>query len=294
MMRHASVTRRLFDIGNTIFLIALSLLCILPIIQVVAVSFSSSSAAAAGLVKLWPVDFSLKSYEFILKKKDFLGSFLISIERVILGTGISMFLTVTLGYALSKEVKDFRMRTFYAWYFVITILFSGGLIPWYLTIKYTNLLDTIWALVIPGAVTVFNVILVLNFFRGLPKELEESCFIDGGSHWTTLWKIYLPLSLPAIATITLFTIVNHWNSWFDGLMLMNSPSHYPLATYLQTAIIQHDFANMRAEDVKTLAEISDRTTRAAQIFIGALPIMAVYPFLQKYFMTGLVMGSVKE
>ncbi|GLI09819.1 protein LplC [Paenibacillus tyrfis] len=294
MMRHASVTRRLFDIGNTIFLIALSLLCILPIIQVVAVSFSSSSAAAAGLVKLWPVDFSLKSYEFILKKKDFLGSFLISIERVILGTGISMFLTVTLGYALSKEVKDFRMRTFYAWYFVITILFSGGLIPWYLTIKYTNLLDTIWALVIPGAVTVINVILVLNFFRGLPKELEESCFIDGGSHWTTLWKIYLPLSLPAIATITLFTIVNHWNSWFDGLMLMNSPSHYPLATYLQTAIIQHDFANMRAEDVKTLAEISDRTTRAAQIFIGALPIMAVYPFLQKYFMTGLVMGSVKE
>ncbi|WP_193394400.1 carbohydrate ABC transporter permease [Paenibacillus sp. A3] len=294
MMRHASVTRRLFDMGNTIFLIALSLLCILPIIQVVAVSFSSSSAAAAGLVKLWPVDFSLKSYEFILKKKDFLGSFLISIERVILGTGISMFLTVTLGYALSKEVKDFRMRTFYAWYFVITILFSGGLIPWYLTIKYTNLLDTIWALVIPGAVTVFNVILVLNFFRGLPKELEESCFIDGGSHWTTLWKIYLPLSLPAIATISLFTIVNHWNSWFDGLMLMNSPSHYPLATYLQTAIIQHDFANMRAEDVKTLAEISDRTTRAAQIFIGALPIMAVYPFLQKYFMTGLVMGSVKE
>ncbi|KPV60620.1 ABC transporter permease [Paenibacillus sp. A3] len=293
-MRHASVTRRLFDMGNTIFLIALSLLCILPIIQVVAVSFSSSSAAAAGLVKLWPVDFSLKSYEFILKKKDFLGSFLISIERVILGTGISMFLTVTLGYALSKEVKDFRMRTFYAWYFVITILFSGGLIPWYLTIKYTNLLDTIWALVIPGAVTVFNVILVLNFFRGLPKELEESCFIDGGSHWTTLWKIYLPLSLPAIATISLFTIVNHWNSWFDGLMLMNSPSHYPLATYLQTAIIQHDFANMRAEDVKTLAEISDRTTRAAQIFIGALPIMAVYPFLQKYFMTGLVMGSVKE
>jgi putative aldouronate transport system permease protein len=205
-----------------------------------------------------------------------------------------MFLTVTLGYALSKEAKDFRMRTFYAWYFVITILFSGGLIPWYLTIKYTHLMDTIWALVIPGAVTVFNVILLLNFFRGLPKELEESSFMDGGSHWITLWKIYLPLSMPAIATVSLFTIVGHWNSWFDGLMLVNSPSDYPLATYLQTAIIQQDFANMRAEDVKTLSEISDRTTRAAQIFIGALPIMAVYPFLQKYFMTGLVMGSVKE
>ncbi|WP_314591117.1 carbohydrate ABC transporter permease [Paenibacillus terrigena] len=294
MIQRASVTRSLFNICNLIFLIALSLLCILPVIQVIAVSFSSSSAAAAGLVKLWPVEFSLKSYEFILKKREFLGSFLISIQRVILGTGISMFLTVTLGYALSKEVKDFRMRSVYAWYFVITILFSGGLIPWYLTIKYTHLMDTIWALVIPGAVTVFNVILLLNFFRGLPKELEESSFIDGGSHWITLWKIYLPLSMPAIATVTLFTIVGHWNSWFDGLMLMNSPSHYPLATYLQTAIIQQDFANMRAEDVKTLSEISDRTTRAAQIFIGALPIMAVYPFLQKYFMTGLVMGSVKE
>ncbi|WP_018759637.1 carbohydrate ABC transporter permease [Paenibacillus terrigena] len=294
MIQRASVTRSLFNICNLIFLIALSLLCILPVIQVIAVSFSSSSAAAAGLVKLWPVEFSLKSYEFILKKKEFLGSFLISIQRVILGTGISMFLTVTLGYALSKEVKDFRMRSVYAWYFVITILFSGGLIPWYLTIKYTHLMDTIWALVIPGAVTVFNVILLLNFFRGLPKELEESSFIDGGSHWITLWKIYLPLSMPAIATVTLFTIVGHWNSWFDGLMLVNSPSHYPLATYLQTAIIQQDFANMRAEDVKTLSEISDRTTRAAQIFIGALPIMVVYPFLQKYFMTGLVMGSVKE
>lgn len=294
MIQHASVTRSLFNICNLIFLIALSLLCILPVIQVIAVSFSSSSAAAAGLVKLWPVEFSLKSYEFILKKKDFLGSFLISIQRVILGTGISMFLTVTLGYALSKEAKDFRMRTFYAWYFVITILFSGGLIPWYLTIKYTHLMDTIWALVIPGAVTVFNVILLLNFFRGLPKELEESSFMDGGSHWITLWKIYLPLSMPAIATVSLFTIVGHWNSWFDGLMLVNSPSDYPLATYLQTAIIQQDFANMRAEDVKTLSEISDRTTRAAQIFIGALPIIAVYPFLQKYFMTGLVMGSVKE
>lgn len=294
MIQHASVTRSLFNICNLIFLIALSLLCILPVIQVIAVSFSSSSAAAAGLVKLWPVEFSLKSYEFILKKKDFLGSFLISIQRVILGTGISMFLTVTLGYSLSKEAKDFRMRTFYAWYFVITILFSGGLIPWYLTIKYTHLMDTIWALVIPGAVTVFNVILLLNFFRGLPKELEESSFMDGGSHWITLWKIYLPLSMPAIATVSLFTIVGHWNSWFDGLMLVNSPSDYPLATYLQTAIIQQDFANMRAEDVKTLSEISDRTTRAAQIFIGALPIMAVYPFLQKYFMTGLVMGSVKE
>jgi putative aldouronate transport system permease protein len=293
-MSHLSWSRRVFIVCNYTFLGILSLLCLLPLIQVVAVSFSSSSAAATGLVKLWPMDFTLKSYEFILKKKDFVTSFGVTVERVVLGMIISMFLTITLAYALSKEVKVFRMRTVYAWYFVFTILFAGGLIPWFLVIKYTHLLDTVWALVIPGAVQVFNVILLLNFFRGLPKDLEESCFMDGGGHWTTLWRIYLPLSLPALATIVLFAGVAHWNSWFDGLLLMNSPKHYPLATYLQNSIIQHDFNNFRSEDAKTLSEISDRTTRAAQIFIGSLPILIAYPFLQRFFMKGLVVGSVKE
>lgn len=294
MFHKTSWSYRMFSMFNHTFLIALSLLCLAPMVHVLAISLSTSSAATAGLVKLWPVSFTLDSYAFILEKPQFIKAFLISIQRVVLGVSISMFLTVLLAYALSKEVKDFRARTIYAWFFVFTILFSGGLIPWYMTIKMTGLINTIWALVLPGAVQVFNVILMLNFFRGLPKELEESSFIDGGSHWTTLWKIYLPISLPSLATITLFSFVGQWNSWFDGLILMNSPDKYPLSTYLQTIIIQPDMSKISMLQAKHLSEVSDRTTKAAQIILGSLPILVIYPFLQKYFVKGIVVGSVKE
>jgi putative aldouronate transport system permease protein len=161
-------------------------------------------------------------------------------------------------------------------------------------IKATGLLDTIWALVLPGAVPVFSVILLLNFFRGLPRELEEAAFIDGADHFTTLVRIYLPLSTPALATLLLLTMVGHWNSWFDGLIFMNSPEHYPLQSYLQTIVIQKDFSTLTELNSEALKEISDRTVKAAQIFMGALPVLVVYPFLQKYFMKGIVLGSVKE
>jgi len=173
-------------------------------------------------------------------------------------------------------------------------LFSGGLIPYYMVIKSVGLLDSIWALVLPGAVPVFNVILLLNFFCGLPKELEEAAFIDGAGYFRTLAKIILPLSTPSLATILLLTVVTHWNSWFDGLILMNSPEHYPLQSYLQTIIIQKDFSELTDLNAEALRDISDRTVKAAQIFMGALPILVVYPFLQKYFMKGIVLGSVKE
>ncbi|MFD2115241.1 carbohydrate ABC transporter permease [Paenibacillus yanchengensis] len=289
-----SVSYRIFSIANHLFLIFLALLCLAPMVHVLALSLSTSSAATAGLVKLLPIDFTLSSYQFILESKQFISSFLVSIQRVLLGVSLSLFLTITLAYPLSKEVKDFRFRTIYAWIFVFTMLFSGGLIPWYLTIRMFGLIDTIWALVLPSAVQVFNVVLMLNFFRGLPKELEESSFIDGGSHWSTLWRIYLPISLPSLATITLFSFVGQWNAWFDGLMLMNSPAKYPLTTYLQTIIIQPDMSKISMLQAKHLTEISDRTTKAAQIIVGSLPILVIYPFLQKYFVKGLVMGSVKE
>lgn len=132
-----------------------------------------------------------------------------------------------------------------------------------------------------------------NFFKEIPNEIEEAAFIDGAGHWTILWKIYLPSSLPALATITLFSVVNHWNSWFDGLILMNSPNKYPLQSYLQTIVINTDLKLTSIQDAKDLTEVSDRTTKAAQIFLGAVPILLVYPLLQKYFMSGMVLGSVK-
>lgn len=278
---------------NMAFLILIALLCVLPLIHIIAVSFSSSTATAAGYVKLWPVDFTLESYKFTAGREGFWTSMLNSIERIVLGTPLNLLLTVMVAYPLSKEVKQFRFRLVYAWIFFMTMLFNGGLIPWYITLKELGLLDSIWALVLPGAVPVFSIVLLLNFFREVPRELEESAVIDGASQWTTLWRIYVPISKPAIATLALFSMVEHWNSWFDGLILMGDPSNYPLQSYIQTIVIQQNFTAVSREDILSLAQISDRTLRSSQIFLASLPIVAAYPFLQKYFVKGIVLGSVK-
>ncbi|MBP1988730.1 carbohydrate ABC transporter permease [Paenibacillus eucommiae] len=286
--------RRLFLILNYTFLTTLSFLCILPLIHILALSFSSGAAAAAGEVSLWPVDFNTAAYENIMNKQEYLTAFWISVKRLVLGTSISLFLTIITAYPLSKEPRAFQWRTWYTWFFVFTILFSGGLIPWYMTIRTLGLMDTIWALVLPGALSVFNVILLLNFYRGLPKELDESARMDGAGHFRVLWSIYVPLSMPALATVGLFTLVGHWNSWFDGLVLMNRPENYPLQTFLQTIVIMRDMRFISSEDVELLRKISDRTSTAAQIFVASFPILLIYPFLQRFFIKGIVMGSVKE
>ncbi|RED83170.1 MULTISPECIES: carbohydrate ABC transporter permease [Cohnella] len=291
-----SIGRYTFNAFNYAFLLGFALLCIFPVINTWAMSLSNKSAAAAGVVGFWPVDFTFDSYRFVFIRRQFFEAFFISVERVALGAAVNLLLTVLIAYPLSKGTSEFKSRTLYAWIFVTTILLNGGLIPWYMTIKETGLLDSIWALILPGAVPVFNCILLLNFFRGLPKALEEAAFIDGANHWTTMWRIFVPLSKPALATIALFTIVGHWNSWFDGLILMNSPNHYPLQSYLQTVVVNPTsaFSTIDPAQVKFLSEISDRTVKAAQIFMASVPMLLLYPFLQKYFMAGIVLGSVKE
>lgn len=290
----SSAGRLAFQIANYTLMIAMAILCLLPLVNVLALSLSSSGAAIAGRVSLWPVEFTLKSYHFMFEKPEFSRSLFVTLQRVALGTPLSMLLTVMAAYPLSKPVSKFRLRTVYVWLFVFTILFSGGLVPWYMTIRDVGLIDSIWALVLPGAVPVFNIILLLNFFRGLPKDLEESAFIDGANHWTVLGKIYLPLSLPALATLVLFTVVGSWNAWFDGLILMNSPHNYPLSTYLQNIVVSQNLTTLTVEQMKALAEISNRTVKSAQIFLAALPILLLYPFLQKYFVKGITIGAVKE
>lgn len=287
-------SRHLFMAGTYTTLIVLALLCLFPLLHVLAISFSSANAAAAGEVVLWPVNFTTKAYEFALDRPELRQAFLVSIQRVLLGTTVNMVLTVLVAYPLSKETADFRWRTVYVWTFVLTMLFSGGLIPLYMVVRETHLLNSIWALILPNAVPVFNVVLLLNFFRGLPRELEEAALVDGASHWRILWEIYLPLSKPALATLTLFTVVFHWNSWFDGLIFMNSPVMYPLQSYLQT-LLQQDLFQFSGTgmDQRMLQLVSDQTLRAAQIFLAAIPILLVYPFLQRYFVKGVVLGSVK-
>jgi putative aldouronate transport system permease protein len=294
MVEHPSWSRRLFIFSNYVLLVGLSLLCILPLINVFAISLSSSSAAAAGFVKLWPVEFTWKAYAFIVQKPEFIRSLVVTLQRVALGVTLNMVLVILVAYPLSKDAKALKGRTLYAWIFVFTMLFNGGLIPLYMTIKALGLLDSIWALVLHHALPVFNILILLNFFRGLPKELEEAAFMDGAGHWTVLWRIFVPLSTPSLATLLLFSIVGQWNAWFDGIIFMNSPHNYPLQSYLYTVITAVDTLLAGSVDMEMLAEVSDRTAKSAQIFLGALPILLVYPFIQRFFMKGIVLGSVKE
>lgn len=295
MVEHKSALQRAVSWSIYGLLTLVALLCVLPLINVLALSFSSNDAIQADKVAFWPVEFTTKAYHFVAQKKAFLLSIWVSVKRVGLGLAINMALTVLVAYPLSKEVSQFRLRTLYAWIFVFTMLFSGGLVPTYLIVKQLGMLDSLWALVLPGAVPIFNVILMLNFFRALPKELLEASFIDGCGHWKLLWTIILPLSTPSIATVGLFTIVGHWNEWFSGIIYMNDSVHYPLASYLQTVVVNLDISKIaNVDDATYLQSLNDRAVRAAQIFLGALPIFCVYPFLQKYFMTGIVLGSVKE
>jgi len=281
------------NIINLVILGLIALVCAFPILHTLALSLSSAAAAASGRVTIWPVDFTTQSYTFVLENPAFIKSFGVSLLRVLVGVPVNMILTILVAYPLSRTIQKFQMRDFFVWFFMITVLFSGGLIPWYMVVRQTGLIDRFWALIIPGALPVFNVILLVNTFRNIPRELEEAAAMDGAGHWTILFKILIPMSIPILATLTLFVAVAHWNSWFDGLILMNSPDKYPLQSYLQTVIINPDPRFMSERDLALLQVISNRTTRAAQIFIAMIPIMVIYPFLQRYFVTGIKLGSVK-
>lgn len=289
-MYHKTLPYRIFSVFNTLFLSAIAILCILPLIHLFAVSLSGPAPANAGIVTFWPIDFSLEAYHTTFENPNFLSSIWVSVQRTVLGTVLSMLVTTMAAYALSKD-KVMKGRNVYMWYFVFTMLFSGGLIPGYLLITKLGLINSIWALILPGLVGVYNMILMLNFFRNIPKELEEASLIDGANHWQTFIRIYLPVSMPSVATISLFIMVGHWNSYFDGLIYIREVGKLPLATLLQTIIVQLDFSKL---DPETVASLSQRTVKSAQIFIGVLPILMVYPFLQKYFVKGIVLGAVKE
>lgn len=284
----------IFYLANILVLILLAVLCIIPMINVLAISFSSSQFAAAGRVKFWPLGFTTASYDIALADPKFWNALRVSLVRTSVGTAINVLMTILAAYPLSKDSKYFPARDRYMMYFFITMCFSGGLVPGYLMVYYTGLLNTLWALIIPGAVSTWNVVLMLNFFRQLPKELEEAAIIDGAGHMTILMQIVLPVSKASIATITLFCLVGHWNDWFGGMLYMQRAAGRPLATYLQSLLSIDTAKNMVSnENREILNRLNTKTLRAALVFINALPIILVYPFLQKYFAKGLVLGSVK-
>ena len=273
--------------------ILLTLSCLLPLINMVAISFSGSNAVSANKVGLLPVDFNTSAYKKLLGDAQFWKSFLISVERVVLGTFINMVFTISMAYPLSKSRNRFRAREIYMKIVIFAMLFSGGIIPLFMVVSKLHLTNTIWSLVLPGAVPVFNVILLINFFKGVPDSLDEAARIDGAGPLTVLLKIYLPVSLPALATVALFAIVNHWNDYFSGLIYMSKAEMYPLQTYIQQLTV--DLTQITdANQLKQLASMNNRTFYAAKIVVSTIPLLIIYLFLQKYFVTGMVIGAVKE
>lgn len=273
--------------------ILLTLSCLLPLINMVAISFSGSNAVSANKVGLLPVDFNTSAYKKLLGDAQFWKSFLISVERVVLGTFINMVFTISMAYPLSKSRNRFRAREIYMKIVIFAMLFSGGIIPLFMVVSKLHLTNTIWSLVLPGAVPVFNVILLINFFKGVLDSLDEAARIDGAGPLTVLLKIYLPVSLPALATVALFAIVNHWNDYFSGLIYMSKAEMYPLQTYIQQLTV--DLTQITdANQLKQLASMNNRTFNAAKIVVSTIPLLIIYLFLQKYFVTGMVIGAVKE
>ncbi len=291
-----SRSRKVFCFGNYLFLSFMTLICLVPLWHVLCISLSDNRFAVSGQIGLWPKGFTLEAYSFLSQKSAFYGALLVSVKRVLLGGVVNMVFCIVTAYPLSRTNEEFRFRTAYVWFFAVTMFFGGGLIPTYFVVTKTGLNDSLWALVLPGALNMWNCTMMLNFFRGIPRALDEAARLDGAGHWRTLLQIYLPLSLPSLATILLFTLVGHWNSWFDGLIYMNSPDSYPLQTYLMSIINSVGMVNkelLSEAEIVALAKVNEKTLRMAQIFLGAMPIMSVYPFLQRYFVKGLVVGSVK-
>lgn len=286
----------IYQVFNTIVLALMALSCILPILHVLAMSLSSSNAAMAGRVGFVPVEFSLKAYEYLISKKDFFHSVSISLARVLVGTVFNMAIIAITAYPLSRSSRQFRARTAYMAYFAVTMFIGGGLIPTYMVIKNLHLLDSFWVLILPSAMSIWNVIIMMNFIKGLPRAIEEAAFVDGANHWQTLIRVILPMSKPSLASLLLFSMIGHWNAWFDGMFYMNNPNNYPMATYLATQVINNNqtMTNMTPEQLALLSSLSEKTVRSAQMFIAIIPILVVYPFLQKFFVKGITVGSVKE
>nr|WP_275983908.1 carbohydrate ABC transporter permease [Paenibacillus hamazuiensis] len=275
-------------------MIGIALTSVLPILNTVSISLSDTAAAAGGFVNFWPVGFNLESYAQIVQEPHFLNAFGVSVKRVLVGGALNFILTILMAYPLSRTGAEFRYRNAYMWFMLFTMLFSGGVIPHYILVKSLGLFNSIWALVLPGAVPVFNVILMMNFFRSIPKELSEAGYMDGAGPWYMLFKVFVPLSTPALATVTLFSIVGHWNAFFDGLIYMRSSEFYPLQTYIQQLAVPMDLQTADSTQIGLLEKMSNKTLNAAKIVVSMVPILVIYPFLQKYFIHGIMLGSVKE
>ena len=280
-----------FEIFNFIFLAVVSAAMIFPILHVAAQSLSSDVAISRGDVGLWPVEFTLSNYAIVLNETSVWRSFLISVFVTVVGTGINLIATASLAYPLSRN--EYRGRKVILMLVLVTFIFSAPLIPNYLLIKSLNMLDTVWALIIPGAISAYNLFIMRSFFMNLPNEIIDSARIDGCGELRIISSIVLPLSKPVMATMGLFYAVAHWNSYSSALYYINSRKLFPLQVRLREIVITDQMGEMDTT-FENLANMSPEGIKMATIVIATLPIILVYPFLQKYFIKGMLIGSIKS
>lgn len=274
-------------------LVLFALFCFYPLWYTLIVSFSNNAAVSAGKVWLLPSGLNTESYKKLLADTRFFTSFGVSVIRTALGCSLNMLLLVLTAYPLCLPENRFRRGKAYIWFFVANMLFSGGMIPMYVVIRNLKLLNSIWVLILPGALPIYLMVLLINFFRNVPYELNEAATIDGANPLQILFRVYIPVSMPSLACLLLFAFVGHWNAYFDGLLYINDLNRQPLQTYIYQISAVLDPQTMTPEQLREASKLSDLTLNSAKVVIAMLPILALYPFLQKYFVTGMTLGSVK-
>ncbi|MDF2925957.1 MAG: YtcP4 [Paenibacillaceae bacterium] len=273
-----------------ILLVLAGVITLVPVIHVLSVSFSDPRAVHSSTLMLYPKELTLAAYDYIFATPALIRAFAITVTITVLGTALNLLFTITGAYALSKRYLP--GLSFFMVLVIVVMNFSAGLIPGYLNIKNLGLLNSIWAMIIPGAVSAFNLILMRNFFMDMPEEIEESAKIDGCNELSIVARIVIPLSLPAIATIGLFYGVGHWNEFFKGIFYITDARKWPLQVLLKSIVFDGNFTNLAGADTDSI-KIEPANVQAAAIIFATVPIVLVYPFLQKHFVKGIVMGAVK-
>lgn len=286
--RRASISSRVFDVIVYTLLVLVALVTIIPFLQVVTISMSPPEVVASYGLHLFPTKIDMEGYRSIFKYKLLWSSYYNTIVRTALGTGLSMVLYIVGAYPLSKRYLP--NRRFWMFFVIFTMYFSGGMIPSYLLINnWLKLSNTLWALILPPAMSAYNLIIVRNFFESIPDSLEESARIDGARETTVLFKIVVPLSKPVLATVALWCMVSHWNAWYDCMLYIRDDARYVLQYTLQRILLDG-----QVQDLDNIgAKVNTETMKMASIVVSILPIMVVYPFVQKYFTKGVMIGAVK-
>ena len=296
MVKDTSVSSVILDIVIYVVLILLMIVTLYPIIYILSVSLSSQAAYEAGEVVLWPVGINLEAYKEVLTGGTVPMSFLQAVINTLLYTVISLFMTTTLAYPLSRSKDRVPFHGFITKLVVFTMFFTAGMIPMYLIVQKVGLLNTRWALIIPVAITTYNLVVMRSFFESVPVELEEAAFIDGANEITIFAKIILPLSKAALATVGLFYAVSQWNQWFNAMLYLSDrvSELYPLQYIIRQIIMENQIAaEAAAAGELTQVQTSTVQLKYATLFISIVPMLCVYPFIQKYFVKGVMVGSVK-